>query len=274
MLVQNTNYENWFSHVDRERGMGFVKVLGWELEIRREWKAAIAIEMCKVMLHLAIVQMDSQARIEHHLRPTGCLFDHSIVKKDIFAKIRGADLCDRCMETAVESGANPLLLSSVFGLTQRLRERIVRQKSFIPRMNLQVCIEPDCFYFSSLQVEFKPDPAEYALYRLLVAHPEGIARADLDTYRRQLELYYPPTRLRDAPKVRRTLDLLCDLSDNSFNEKISRLNRKLRALLLEISEPFLVVKKNGLYVIPVNRVVFQVKESWRHVQRPLGHRRG
>ena len=67
-------------------------------------------------------------------------------------------------------------------------------------------------------------PLPKAVYLLFLKHPEGILFKNLPDYRRELEtIYYALTHRLDDEKIKESILRVTDPTDNSINEKCSRI---------------------------------------------------
>ena len=67
-------------------------------------------------------------------------------------------------------------------------------------------------------------PLPKAVYLLFLNHPEGILFKNLPDYRQELEtIYYAITHRLDDEKIKESIMRVTDPTDNSINEKCSRI---------------------------------------------------
>lgn len=73
-------------------------------------------------------------------------------------------------------------------------------------------------------IEIKLTPLNKAVYLLFLRHEEGILFKNLVDYRNELlSIYGRITRFEDSERIERSIDLLVDSTNNSINEKCSRI---------------------------------------------------
>ena len=73
-------------------------------------------------------------------------------------------------------------------------------------------------------IEIKMTPLVKAVYLLYLRHEEGIWFKDLVDYRGELlSIYARLTRFDDAERIKQSVNLLVDSTNNSINEKCSRI---------------------------------------------------
>ncbi len=253
ILVYNKNELNWFSDFDPRVNTGFVQVTDWEEYVPGNPVYPVAFEVLSLILNLTVFRGNNHLADIHHEQPVGCINDHSPCKKDVIIKLRGADICDSCMAHFERSKANPVLLRSVFKSIQQIRSAMFDNKDFLNERELDLVVCGRELIFPGLGLTIRLDPAEYVLYKLLLKEESGINRSHLASYKNDIYEAYSDLVSLQKKQIRKTVDLLCDYRDNSFNEKISRLNRKIRNALLDYAGPFTALKNGEAYKLAVDR---------------------
>lgn len=255
LLIHNKNEQNWFSDYNARKRVGFVQVSDWGTHVSVNPAKAIAFEaLCVIFRILAMPDKRAYLRFGHNT-PAGCINEHCPEKSAIIAKLRGADLCDSCMRIIQKSEVNPLLLETLFAGLQAIRLSIFEEKEFIKSdaLSLDIYLNSRILHFPELDLKLKPDPAEFALFVLIISSQEGIEKASLENHKEELLQLYQNCSKNTEDRARKTIMLLCDPSDNSFNEKLSRLTRKLKKSLLRFAAPFVPVNTRGRYTIGIKR---------------------
>jgi hypothetical protein len=83
------------------------------------------------------------------------------------------------------------------------------------------------FHLPSEETEICLNPAESTVYRLFLAHPEGLLADDLVLHWKELNVIYAHESCFDDPEVRESvLVSLCSESKRVFYSNISRIKRK------------------------------------------------
>lgn len=76
--------------------------------------------------------------------------------------------------------------------------------------------------YNNIEIQMTPLPK--AVYLLFLNHPEGILFKNLPDYRQELEtIYYAITHRLDDEKIKESILRVTDPTDNSINEKCSRI---------------------------------------------------
>ena len=107
-----------------------------------------------------------------------------------------------------------------------------------------------CFLLPDSAVQIRLNPTERTLYRLFLAHPEGIAAEDLVLHWQELRTLYDEESLYDDPTLREnTLESLCAETRTVFYTNISRIKKKFVAALGARRASGYIIKrtKTGLY---------------------------
>ena len=91
------------------------------------------------------------------------------------------------------------------------------------------------------------NPLCRSLYKLFLNHPAGIELRSMAEHREELYGYYRNFATHtDIGKLKRSVSDLCDPRENSINEKLSMINRKLTSVLGEqICTPYQILGPRG-----------------------------
>ena len=104
--------------------------------------------------------------------------------------------------------------------------------------------------FPETGAELYLNPVERTLYRLFLAHPEGIAANDLLAHWKELcRIYSAESRFDDKPLRDGIMESLCAESKTVFYSNISRIKKKfVTALGARKASPYIIKRdKYGLY---------------------------
>lgn len=93
------------------------------------------------------------------------------------------------------------------------------------------------------------NPMESTLYRLFLAHPEGIKSDDLVLHWKELCRIYATESWFDNPSMQRDkVESLCAESKTVFYSNVSRIKRKfVNALGARKARPYIITKERGIY---------------------------
>lgn len=95
------------------------------------------------------------------------------------------------------------------------------------------------------------NPMERTLYRLFLAHPEGISADDLVLHWKELSDIYSKESCFDDPDIREAkLESLCGESKKVFYSAVSRIKKKMVATLGPWrAQAYIIKNENGIYRI-------------------------
>ena len=98
------------------------------------------------------------------------------------------------------------------------------------------------------------NPMERTLYRLFLAHPEGIKADDLVLHWKELCRIYAEESWFDEPSIREDkLESLCAESKKVFYSNVSRIKRKfVKALGPLQADPYIIKNEGGVYRVNIN----------------------
>ena len=95
------------------------------------------------------------------------------------------------------------------------------------------------------------NPMERTLYRLFLAHPEGISADNLLLHWQELQDIYARESCYDDPDIREAkLESLCGESKRVFYSTVSRIKKKFVEILgLWRAQAYIIKNENGIYRI-------------------------
>ena len=113
------------------------------------------------------------------------------------------------------------------------------------------------------------NPMERTLYRLFLAHPEGISADDLVLHWKELCDIYAKESCFDDPDIRETkLESLCGESQRVFYSTVSRIKGKIVAALDSWRAGAYIIKnEGGVYKVRAKLTVFAPQRSWCQLSR-------
>ena len=95
---------------------------------------------------------------------------------------------------------------------------------YTPRLSRLTITSDYRILLPDYDIEIKMTPLVKAVYLLYLRHEEGIWFKDLIDYRDELlSIYARLTRFDDAERIKQSVNLLVDSTNNSINEKCSRI---------------------------------------------------
>lgn len=236
LLTERVNTLNWFSVFESDRN-AFVHCADWELFTDAPAAYPIAYEvMANVLRCLMKANLNYRGQ-SFHEPPIGCMNDLCLQKSDIILKLKSADICKDCHQRLLDEGASDKIVNQAFHVFEGMRKQILfrtsLKRSILPgpvKLNHQRRL-----VFPNIgNLELKLNPLEKALYVFYLMHPEGVKLNELQDHRVQLLSLYRRFSVHDDDEgIRNRLCSLVDPLGNSFSEKKSSLNRKIKLLLEE-----------------------------------------
>ena len=108
------------------------------------------------------------------------------------------------------------------------------------------------------------NPMERTLYRLFLAHPEGILADDLVLHWKELGQIYAKESCFDDPDIREAkLESLCRESKRVFYSTVSRIKKKMvTALGLWRAGAYIIKNEGGVYKVNAKLTESALQHSW------------
>ena len=113
-------------------------------------------------------------------------------------------------------------------------------------------------------VKVTMNPMERTLYRLFLAHPEGISADDLILHWQELQDIYAKESCFDDPDIREAkLESLCGESKRVFYSTVSRIKKKFVEILDPWrAEAYIIKNEGGVYKLNAILTVSAPQRSW------------
>ena len=114
------------------------------------------------------------------------------------------------------------------------------------------------------QAQVSLNPMERTLYRLFLAHPEGISADDLLLHWQELQDIYARESCFDDPEIRASkLESLCGESKRVFYSTVSRIKKKITEKLDPWRAGAYIIKnEGGVYKVNAKLTVSARRHSW------------
>ena len=108
------------------------------------------------------------------------------------------------------------------------------------------------------------NPMERTLYRLFLAHPEGISADDLVLHWKELCDIYARESCFDDPDIREAkLESLCGESKKVFYSTVSRIKKKfIDKLGLWWAEAYIIKNEGGVYKVKSKLIESEKRHFW------------
>lgn len=145
------------------------------------------------------------------------------------------DICNVCLNNDRLPAAPIAELQPVAEVLERQRPYLLNRYQLLhgnKEQFIKVTGTDFTITFSALGEKIAPfTPLEKVVYFLFLRHPEGISLNMLPDYQEWMKLMYAKIATsRSRLQINKHIRALCDPSDNSMSEKISRIRLKLEAL--------------------------------------------
>lgn len=221
------NVNRWFSAFDKKNI--FVDGIGWEYYTKRDSKYGIAYQILENIfqsqIELNINDISNEPNI--HLESIGCINDMCSYKPDVMLKLRTADICDSCIDRAIEKNINPLVFEHIKESIENLRKEFVnsnRIKSTVKPLNVKV--DPDrSIYIGSKTIEV-PHLSK-VLFIFFLKNPKGIETKLVCEHQDELLSIYREVRQNALPESIKGLFEPAKGSKPTFDTTKYRLNKAL-----------------------------------------------
>lgn len=145
------------------------------------------------------------------------------------------------------AGRNDLLLRAI-GVPLLEELRVEAAKGELSRLLITANYRFVLMDYGNKEVELQP--VHKAVYRLFLAHPEGIEFKRLSDYREELLAYYlQMTDGQDRQKVEESVARLVNPLDNAINEKCSRIKKAFLDLMDEYTASHYIISSHAAKVV-------------------------
>jgi hypothetical protein len=137
-----------------------------------------------------------------------------------------------------DRGVDPRITDQVLNTLESLRKQMLfRERYKTTRLPSRLEVRGPMrriFLTDFGDAELKLTPLERTIYLLFLQHPGGIRLSELIDYRPWIEgTYQVIGNARTVAEFRNSVDQLVDPTENSLNEKLSRIRRKIVSLVGE-----------------------------------------
>ena len=110
----------------------------------------------------------------------------------------------------------------LYGVEEYVLRQLIEPKYKLSRLHIARDYRIFLPDYNNIEIQMTPLPK--AVYLLFLKHPEGILFKNLPDYRQELEtIYYAITHRLDDEKIKESILRVTDPTDNSINEKCSRI---------------------------------------------------
>jgi hypothetical protein len=241
LITSIKNHKDWFSAFNKKNI--FIHGLEWEYYTKRDAKFGIAYQVLENIfqsqIDLNINNVDSEPNI--HMESIGCINDMCMNKKDVMLKLRVAEICESCVDRAIERNVNPLVLQHIQESIDRLRNEFVNSYK-MTSAPLVVHIDPK----RSIKIgerKFEIVALQKVLFIFFLKNIQGVeTRLVCDHQDELIKLYTEIRKSGVKEKIQRMFEPEKG-ADPSFDSHKSKLNKALVSLLGPKLAEFYIITK-------------------------------
>ena len=271
LLTNYSNDQNWFSGIDPSGDLNyFVHTDQWELYIPSDPIFPIAYELLASILQGKMFDNYSELNQHVHEIPRGCINDFCREKKDVSIKLRTADICHDCQKILKAKKIDQRLTDQVMRTFETIRTQMLFRERFkTSQQPSRICLKGPSkkIFFTDLDnAELKLTPLEKTLYLLFLKHKNGIKLKDLYLYQKEIaELYREVGNAKTTAEFNNSIHQLTNPTENSVNEKLSKIARKISILVGSELSPNYTIDgpRSDKKRILLDRSLVSVDENWR-----------
>ena len=271
LMTEHVNEKNWFSGGDPSwKPNFFVHTDQWEFFLPCDSKFPIAYEVLANILQFKMFK-DYDELVKHiHHSPRGCLNDFCEEKKDVTLKLRTADICPDCQKILYSKHIDPRLISQVTRTFESIRTQMLFRERFkTVQKPSQLSIkgpQKRIFFVDLDNIELKLTPLEKTLFLLFLNHKDGLSLKNLHQQKDEIkEIYKQVGNPKTIPEFNNSIDQLINPTENSVNEKLSKIRSKVIALVGDKLAPYYYIDgpRSENKLIRLERSLVSVDPKWR-----------
>ena len=227
------NSKNWFSAFHYKDI--FIHGADWDSYSEVDAKYGIAFQ-CVENIFQSLIELDIDNYEDEpniHLESTGCINDFCKKKIEVIYKLRNADICESCVDRALNKAINPNILEHISEITEKIRHQFVSKRKFRSEMNPKNVEINEQWQIKIGDKEFEPSAKlSKLLFIYFLTNPDGIQTPELCAKKDDFLKIYKAinTRAHDYTVKR----LCCDdkkIAPKTFRTYKSRLKKELIQLL-------------------------------------------
>ena len=238
ILTDLANNLNWFSGTDALRLNHFVHSDQWDFFLPSDPRFPVAYEVAACIMRRLMFNNYEEGKNHFHQPPKGCINDFCEDKREVTLKLRTGDICPACMEVIITKNIHQPYVDQVLRTFDAIRIQMLfreRYRNLQRPSRLFIKGASRKIYFTDLaDAELKLTPLERTLYLLFLKEENGLLLNELCDHRDWIKDTY---KLVGNPKtiaeMENSINQLIDPTENSANEKISKIRKKLEDLLGE-----------------------------------------
>ncbi len=256
LVTSIKNDMRWFSAF-KEKNI-FIHGLEWEYYTKRDAKYGIAYEVVENIFQsqigLNIFGVNKEPHF--HMESIGCINDMCMNKADVMLKLRTADICDSCIDWAIEKKVNPLILQHIKELIESLRNEFINSNRITSTVKpLIVHVDPQrIIKIGNKEIDIVA--LQKVLFIFFLKNPQGVKTKLVCDHQDELVNIYKEIRKSgEKTKIKRMFDSEKG-AEPSFDSHKSKLNRALVSILgAKLAEFYIITKviiEDGINIYKIN----------------------
>ena len=259
LLTDIANPLNWFSYGDCKNN-AYVYTDELEYYIASERKYPLAYQVISNVLQLLMFDNYKEMMSKVHHKSVGCINDFCEDKRQIEMKMKMTDICLKCQDLLWMKDVNPSIISqsieTMFGIRSKMLS-VEMFKSSRRESRIVFCDKGNPVLVNLDNYKVKLTPLERTLYHFFIRHEEGIRQVHLADYKEELKSFYLEfSGQANLANITNSINMLIDVQENSFQEKLSKIRRKFQDVLGddEAYKKYVIIKyENERYAIKIDR---------------------
>lgn len=256
LVTSIKNDKRWFGAFE-EKNI-FIHGMEWEYYTKRDAKYGISYEVVENIFQSLIgLNIYGVSQEPHfHMESIGCINDMCMNKADVMLKLRTADICDSCIDWAIEKRVNPLVLQHIKELTESLRNEFINSNRITSTVKpLVVHVDPK----RSIRIgnkEIDIVALQKVIFIFFLNNLQGVATKLVCDHHDELFKIYKEIRKSGVEKKIKSMFEPDKGADPSFISHKSKLNKALVKILGgKLAEFYIitnVTKEDGVKIYKIN----------------------
>lgn len=264
IITSIKNQKDWFSAFNSKDI--FIYGEEWELYTKRASKYGISYQIVENIfqsqIELDIKNTKNEPNI--HNPSIGCINDMCPEKTDVMLKLRTADICESCLQRAVDKNVNPLLLEHINRILRDLREE------FVNTLKIESLVKPERVLIDQErevrigEKEITLDPLYKVLFIFFLKNLQGVETKLICEYKDDFYEIYK--EVRDNPDFE-VIDRMVDPKNSTFRTVKARLNQELHNQLgPKLAQHYLLVRVE--IKDSINKYKINLEEDYITIEPP------
>jgi len=246
------NEHNWFSVPDlRGQRNYYVQSSGWGYYVESDARFPVAYSVVtNVLRHLMIDNVKDLEQLIH-MHPKGCMNDFNADKQEVVLKLRTADLCPTCTQVIKERHIDHMLVAQIFEIMESIRSNVLFRERFeitkrASRLLVNSGPKKRIFFTDLPNCELRLTPLEKTVFLFFLRHEAGVSFNEMDAFEKELfEIYSELNPNMEEAKAWKSIrQMVNPQTENSLNEKISKIKNKIIQLVGDEMSEFYVISGN------------------------------